>query len=70
MKKKLRPLGDITADLEPLLLEMTESHKMQVHEVLGVIHAYLMVHCPDAFEEYEDGSGSPVLWYGTKEKLR
>lgn len=70
MKKKLRPLGAITSELEPLLLEMTQLHEMQVHEVLGIVHAYLMVHCPGAFEEYEDGSGSPVFYYGTKEKLK
>lgn len=68
MKPKLRPLGDITADLEPLILEMTGPHKLQVHEVLGIIHAYLMVHCPDAFEEYEDGSGRPEFHYGYRRK--
>ena len=62
-KKKLRPLGDITLDMEPLIQEMVTGHEMQVGEVLALVHAYLMIHCPDAREEYDDGS-HPVFYYG------
>lgn len=58
---KLRPLGDITDDLEPLLLEMVVKHKMQNHEILGLVYAYLRAHCPDSEEVYDDGT--PVEYY-------
>jgi len=66
MGKKLRPLGAITGDLEPLLLEMVETHDLQWSEVLNIIRGYLEVHCPDAREEYTDG-GHPEFYYGPKE---
>jgi len=64
-KKKLRPLGDITLDMEPLIQEMVTGHEMQWGEVLALVHAYLMIHCPDAREEYSDG-GHPEYFYGYK----
>ena len=67
---KLRPLGEITGDLEPLILEMTDQHEMQVGEILALVYGYLQVHCPHAFEEYTDGSGKPVFYYGPKEGLK
>lgn len=68
--KKLRPLGRVTADLEPLLQEMVYRHELQVGEILTLVYGYLQVHCPSAFEEYEDGTGSPVFYYGPKEGLK
>lgn len=68
--RRLRPLGQITGDMEPLLQEMVYGHEMQVGEILALVHGYLQVHCPGAFEEYEDGTGSPVLYYGPKEGLK
>ncbi len=59
----MRALGDITTDMEPLLLEMTEDHELQWHEILGLVYAYLEVHCPGGREEYEDGT-SPRYKYG------
>jgi len=64
-KKKLRPLGKVTQDLEPLLLEMCEEHEMQWGEVLNLIKGYLEIHCPGAQEQYADG-GSPIFYYGEK----
>jgi hypothetical protein len=69
MSKRVRPLGDITTDLEPLLLEMAENHKMQVGEILNIIRGYLEIHCPDAQEVYKDGS-RPVFYYGVREGLK
>lgn len=63
MKNKLRPLGEITNDMEKLLLEMTEAHKMQFGEILGIIYTYLTVHCPNAREKYKVG-GYPIFYYG------
>lgn len=55
-KKKLRPLGQITQDLEPLWFEMVEGHEMQAHEVLSLFLSWAEVHYPDSIEEYLDGS--------------
>lgn len=59
----LRPLGKITSDLEPLLLEMACDHELQHGEILNIIRGYLEIHCPDAKEVYEDGT-SPTFFYG------
>ena len=61
---KIRPLGDITLDLEPLLNEMIEDHDLQWGEVLHLIHGYLVIHHPDAQEEYTKG-GNPKFYYGS-----
>jgi hypothetical protein len=65
--KRLRKVGDIMLDIEPLLLELTEGHSLQWAEVLSLVHGYLQVHCPDAREEYEEG-GHPVFYYGYGDK--
>ena len=59
----MRRLGDITSDLEPLILEMVDDHDLQWGEVLAIIYGYLEVHCPGAREEYLDGT-SPRYTYG------
>ena len=64
-KPKLRPLGDITADMEPLLLEMTEAHGLQQGEVEALVHCYLEIHCQDSKEEYLDGT-HPERYYGPR----
>ena len=69
MKNKLRKLGDITVDMEPLLLELCVDHELQWHEVMGLVHAYLQTHCPDSQEKYVEG-GSPVYYYGPKEGIK
>lgn len=61
--KKLRPLGQITEQMELLLEEMTDSHEMQAHEILGIIFLWLKTHRPDSIEIYEDGT-NPILNYG------
>lgn len=68
MKTKLRSLGKITTDLEPLLLEMAIDHELQIHEILGIIKAYLICHCPNSIEQYDDGT-IPVYYYGHQEFL-
>lgn len=60
---KLRPLGDILLDIEPLLLEMVEDHDLQWGDVLNLVRGYLEVHCPEAQEEYTDGT-KPEFFYG------
>lgn len=63
----LRPLGEVTSDMEDLLLEMVCVHELQWGEVLNLIKGYLEVHCPDGQEQYEEG-GRPVFYYGPEEK--
>lgn len=58
--KKLRPLGQITQDLEPLYYEMVESHDMQAHEVIGLFLSWAQTHYPGCIEEYLDGT-KPIL---------
>lgn len=62
---KLRRLGDITSDLEPLLFELAVDHDMQHGEILAQIYNWLIVHVPSQREEYVSG-GSPIF-YGPKE---
>ena len=68
-KKKLRPLGNITSDLEPFLLEMVCEHDLQHGEILNLIRGYLEIHCPNAKEEFVDGD-EIVFYYGSKEGFK
>lgn len=63
-KKKLRPLGELLLEMESLLDEMM-SHDLQWGDILSLIHSHLMVHNPEAREEYKDG-GHPEFYYGPK----
>jgi len=63
---KLRKVGDILLDMEPLLFELTEQHELQRGEILSLVKNWVDVHYPGAIEEYEDGS-SPDMYYGPKE---
>lgn len=65
MASKLRPLGDILLEIEPLLLELVESHDLQWGDVFALLRGYLEVHLPDAQEEYLDGT-RPEFYYGYK----
>ena len=60
---KLRRLGDIMLDMEPLILEMCNDHDLQWYEILNLVRGYLEVHCPGAREEYTAG-GNPIFYYG------
>lgn len=62
---KLRPLGDITLDMELLIEELVDGHDLQWGEILGLTYSYLMIHYPNAREEYLDGS-HPEFYYGEK----
>jgi hypothetical protein len=68
MKIKLRPLGSVTQDLEPLLYELVHAHQLQLHEVFALIKAWVDVHYPDAIEVYEDNTNPTLkgITYGPK----
>jgi hypothetical protein len=69
-KKKLRPLGHILLDMEPLILEMVLDHDLQHGDLLYLLKGYLDAHCCESVEQYTDGSGSPVLYYGPAENIK
>lgn len=66
----VRPLGQITGELEPLLFEMVCDHELQFGEVLALVHSWLQIHAPQAQEVYCDGSGSPVYNYSPQKSLK
>lgn len=66
---KLRPLGNILLDLEPVLEEMIDSHDLQKSDVIALVSSWIDAHRPDCIEEYEDGT-SPVLFYGPKKDTK
>jgi len=68
-RKSIRPLAEITSDQEKCLLEMVVDHDMQWHEILSLVHGWLVVHAPESQEEYMNGT-HPVFFYGPKEKLK
>lgn len=67
--KKLRALGKITEELEPLLFEMCCNHDLQHAEIINLIAGWLNVHYPEGKEVYHDDT-SPILFYGPVDKLR
>lgn len=62
---KVRPIGELLLDLEPLLEELTEEHDLQHGDVLALVHSWLQIHAPEAREEYLDGT-SPEFFYGSR----
>lgn len=64
--KQIRALGDVTCDLEPLLLEMVTDHDLQHGEILNIIRGYLEIHCMASKEQYTDGT-QPIFFYGHQE---
>jgi hypothetical protein len=66
---KLRRVGDIMLDMEPLLLEMAIDHDMQRYEILALVFKYLELHAPSCLEAYEDGQ-FPVHYYGHPDGMR
>jgi len=63
---KLRKLGDVLLDMEPLILEMVD-HGLEYGDILNLVYGYLEVHAPGAKEEYTDGT-HPVFFYGCKDE--
>lgn len=62
----MRKVGQILLDLEELMEELVYDHELQTGDILNLVYGYLEIHCPDAFEQYEDG-GQPVFYYGPEE---
>lgn len=64
-KKRKRSTGEILLELEPLLEELTDDHELQWSDTLFLVYGWLMVHRPEAREEYLDGT-HPEFFYGKK----
>lgn len=64
---KIRPAGTILLEMEPLILELMETHDLQYGDFLGMMYTYLLVHYPEGREEYEDGT-HPEFYYGMPRK--
>ena len=64
---KLRPLGQITSDLEKLYEELIDEHDLQMHEILGLFYFWCMSHRPGAIERYVEDGSSPIIKYGPRE---
>jgi hypothetical protein len=67
---KIRPLGDILLDLEPLLEEIIDTHSIQKGEIVSLVDVWVQIHRPDAVEKYVDGSPSPVLYKPGKKRKK
>ena len=63
---KLRKLGEVLLDLEPLLDEMVDGHELQMGDILSLIRGHLLTHSPHCVEEFVDGS-EPIFMYGHKD---
>ena len=66
--KKVRRLGDILLEMEPLILEMVVKHDLQHGDILNLVNGYLEVHCPGAKEVYDEDGSSPVFSYAPRKK--
>lgn len=69
--KKLRPLGDILLEIEPLYLELMLGHKLQYSDLYGILNQYNKTHGLDevCLEHYTDGS-IPIFYYAHKSGLK
>lgn len=69
-KKKLRPLGDILLDIEPLYRELMLEHKLQRSDLIGLILQYDETHGINnrVIETYLDGTKA-ITYHGHKSGL-
>lgn len=66
--KKLRPLGQVTEDLEVVLNEMVSGHELQAQEIVALVYYHLKTHRPDCFPNYTDGSVLHLDMYPIKDE--
>lgn len=61
-----KSFGDLLLEHEKIMQQFV-AHGLQWGDILFLTYGYLMVHCPEAREEYTDG-GNPELHYGPKKE--
>jgi hypothetical protein len=66
-KSRLRPAGDVLLDIEPYLIELTDTHDLQHGEIMNLVYGWLMIHRPSNREAYTDGT-FPEFRYGPREE--
>ena len=70
-RNRLRPLGQILLDLEPLYRELMIDHELQRSDLFGLIIQYDETHglTEQVIETYMDGTKA-VTYHGHKDKLK
>lgn len=71
MKKKKKnkcTAGDDLLKMEKIVLRLVRKHGFQHGDILSNQNTYLKVHCPEAEEEYMDGT-NPVFYFGPAERI-
>ena len=70
-KKKLRPIGKILLDIEPLYRELMIDHELQRSDLVGLIKQYDESHGIEelVIETYLDGSKA-ITYHGHKSGLK
>jgi len=61
--RKRRKINKIIQDIKPIITEMKQHHRLSKRSILALVYSWLVIHRPDAQEEYVDG-GSPEFFYG------
>jgi hypothetical protein len=61
----MRKMGDILLDLEVILDELVDSQDLQFGDILNLVYGHLVIHRPDAREEYTAG-GHPEFRYAPR----
>ena len=67
-KKKIRPMGDVLLDLEPLFFEL-QDHGLQRGDVLSLVDVWITTHAPGMIEQYCEDDSSPIFYYGHRDGL-
>ena len=62
-----RTIGEALFDLEEILDDLIDNHELQWGDLLNIVYGHLVVHRPDAQEEYEEG-GNPIFYYGPEDE--
>lgn len=63
--KKTETYGETLLELEAVLDKLVDLHEAQWGDILYSVYGHLVVHRPDAREEYITG-GHPSFFYGYK----
>jgi len=56
-------MGNLLLDMESILDKMIDQHDIQFGDILNLVYGHLIIHRPDAREEYTAG-GHPLFKYG------
>jgi hypothetical protein len=60
-KDILRPVGDITDELEPLLYVLHEDYKLHIKHICFIFYSFAATFSPESIEEYVEDGSIPVF---------